>query len=132
MANEIVGRGWTFPLKIDSQGGISLTTERNEIEQSIIIILSTEIGQRVMRPRFGSRLHELIFAPNNDYTADLARRYVEEALRMWEPRINNLNIEVKPDPKETSRLLIDINFQIKATNDRRSLVYPFYLIQEEA
>jgi hypothetical protein len=51
---------------------------------------------------------------------------------MWEPRINNLNIEVKPDPKETSRLLIDINFQIKATNDRRSLVYPFYLIQEEA
>jgi phage baseplate assembly protein W len=132
MANEIIGRGWTFPLKIDSQGGISLTTERNEIEQSIIIILSTEIGQRVMRPRFGSRLHEIIFAPNNDYTADLARRYVEEALRMWEPRISNLNIDVKPDPQEHSRLLIDINYQIKATNDRRSLVYPFYLIPEEA
>jgi uncharacterized protein len=131
MANEIVGRGWAFPLKIDSQGGISLTTERNEIQQSILIILSTETGQRVMRPTFGSRLHELVFAPNNSHTAALARRYVEEALGMWEPRINNLNIDVKPDPSETSRLMIEINYQVRATKDRRSLVYPFYLIPEE-
>jgi phage baseplate assembly protein W len=132
MAKEIIGRGWAFPLKIDSQGGISLTTDRNEIEESIRIILQTEIGQRVMRPRFGSRLHELVFAPNNDHTAALARRYVEEALRMWEPRIKTLDIDVKVDPKENSRLLIEINFQVKASNDRRSLVYPFYLIPEEA
>jgi phage baseplate assembly protein W len=131
MPNEIVGRGWAFPLKTDSQGGISLTSERNEIQQSIIIILSTELGQRVMRPTFGSRLHELVFAPNNNHTAALARRYVEEALGMWEPRINNLSIDVKPDPNETSRLLIEINYQVKSTKDRRSLVYPFYLIPEE-
>ena len=131
MPNEIIGKGWTFPLKIDSQGGISLTTDRNEIQESILIILSTEIGQRVMRPMFGSRLHELVFAPNNSATASLARRYVEEALKMWEPRIYNLDIEVSPDPKEGSRLQIEINYQIKATNDRRSLVYPFYLIPEE-
>ena len=132
MTNEIIGRGWAYPLKIDTQGGISLTTDRNEIEQSIIIILSTDIGQRVMRPRFGSRLHELIFAPNDANTAALARRYVEEALRMWEPRIDNLNINVRPDPQEASHLLININYNVKATNDPRSLVYPFYLIPEEA
>jgi phage baseplate assembly protein W len=132
MANEIIGRGWAFPLKIDTQGGISLTSDRNEIEQSIKIILQTEIGQRVMRPRFGSRLHELVFAPNNEQTAALARRYVEEALRMWEPRINKLDINVTPDPQEAWCLLIEINFTVKSINDRRSLVYPFYLIQEEA
>lgn len=132
MDNEFVGKGWAFPLKIDSQGGIALSSDQNEIEQAIIIILSTEIGQRVMRPRFGSRLHELVFAPNNEHTAALARRYVEEALRMWEPRINKLNIDANPDPAENSRLLIEISFNIKTTNDRRSLVYPFYLIPEEA
>jgi len=131
MAKEIVGRGWTFPLKIDSQGGISLTSDRNEIQESIKIILSTEIGQRVMRPMFGSRLHELVFSPNNSYTAALARRYVEEALGMWEPRIYNLNVDVKPDPNENTHLMIEINYQVKATNDRRSLVFPFYLIPEE-
>ena len=131
MANEIVGRGWAFPLKIDSQGGISLTTDRNEIQQAIKIILQTEIGQRVMHPTFGSRLHELIFAPNNDHTAALARRYIEDALGMWEPRISVANIDVQPDPNEASRLLIDISYQVNATHDERSLVYPFYLIPEE-
>jgi hypothetical protein len=133
MTHEIIGRGWTFPLKINSQGGIALTSERNEIEQAMVIILSTEIGQRVMRPTFGSRLHELVFAPNNQHTLALARRYTEEALRMWEPRITNLDIKVRPDetPAKESRLLIEINYQVKATNDKRSLVYPFYLLPEE-
>jgi phage baseplate assembly protein W len=131
MAKEIVGRGWTFPPKIDAQGGIALTTERNELDQSILIILSTSPGQRVMRTTFGCRLHELVFAPNNSHTAAQARRFVEEALGMWEPRINVVKIEVYPDPKAANRLLVNIDYQIKVNHDRRSLVYPFYLIPEE-
>jgi len=131
MAKEIIGRGWTFPPRIDAQGGIALTTERNELEQSILIILSTSPGQRVMRTTFGCRLHELVFAPNNSHTAAQARRFVEEALGMWEPRINVVKIEVYPDPKATNRLLINIDYEVKVSHDRRSLVYPFYLIPEE-
>ncbi len=63
---------------------------------------------------------------------DEARRMVEEALGMWEPRIKVVQVDVHPDPQETNRLLIDIQYEIKATHDRRSLVYPFYLIPEEA
>jgi uncharacterized protein len=131
MPKEIIGRGWNFPPRIDPQGGVALTTERNEIDQSIFIILSTSPGQRVMRPAFGCRLHELIFAPNNSYTAAQARRYVEDALGMWEPRINVTDINVFPDPEENSRMIIEIQYEIKATRDRRSLVYPFSLIPEE-
>jgi uncharacterized protein len=132
MPKEIIGRGWNFPPSLDPQGGVALTTERNEIDQSIFIILSTSPGQRVMRPAFGCRLHELIFAPNNSYTAAQARRYVEDALGMWEPRFNVANINVFPDPEEGSRMIIEIDYEIKATRDRRSLVYPFYLIPEES
>jgi phage baseplate assembly protein W len=131
MPKETVGRGWSFPPRIGPQGGLMLTTERNELEQSIWIILSTSIGQRVMRPTFGCRLHDLLFAPNNSHTAAQARRFVEEALGMWEPRIKVLKVEAYPDPQEGNQLVIEINYQIKATHDRRSLVYPFYLIPEE-
>jgi phage baseplate assembly protein W len=130
-AQEIIGSGWAFPPRVDPQGGVAMTHERNELVQAIFIILSTSPGQRVMRPTFGCRLHELVFAPNNSHTAAQARRYVEEALGMWEPRITVLNVKVIPDSKEDSRLLIEIEYEVKATHDRRSLVSPFYLIPEE-
>ena len=128
---EIIGRGWAFPPQISAQGGMALTSERNELIQSIWIILSTSPGQRVMRPTFGCRLHELVFAPNNSQTAAQARRFVTEALGMWEPRILVERVEVHPDLQETSRLMIEIDFQVKSTHDRRSLVYPFYTIPGE-
>ena len=131
MSIEIIGRGWSFPPRVDAQGGLALTSERSEIDQAIQIILSTSPGQRVMRPTFGCRLHELVFAPNNSQTMAQARRYVEEALLMWEPRIRITRIDVRADPDDTSRLLIEIEYELKATRDRRSLVYPFYRIPEE-
>ncbi len=131
MAKEIIGRGWSFPPGIGQQGGLVLTNDRNELDQSITIILNTSPGQRVMRPTFGCRLHELVFAPNNNYTAIQAQRFVEEALGMWEPRINVMKVNAHPDSKDGSRLLIEIEYEIKVTHDRRSLVHPFYLIPEE-
>lgn len=132
MTNPIIGSGWTYPPRIDAQGGISLTNEFSELAQAIQIILSTSPGQRVMRPTFGCRLQELVFAPNNSQTAAQARRYVEEALGMWEPRIRVVDVRVGPDPNSASRLLIEIEYQVKATHDKRSLVHPFYLIPEES
>ena len=131
MPKDIVGRGWTFPPKIGPQGGIALTSERSEIEQAIYIILTTSPGERVMRPTFGCRLHELVFAPNDANTASRAVTFVEEALAMWEPRIRLIDVFARPDPNTPERLSIEIRYEIKATHDQRSLVHPFYLIPEE-
>ncbi len=131
MAESIIGSGWAFPLKVDPQGGIALTGERDEIEQSILIILGTAIGTRVMRPTFGSRLQELVFAPNNNQTAAQARRFVEDALGMWEPRIRVQEVVAKPHEQQENCLVIAITYEVKTTHDRRSLVYPFYLIPTE-
>jgi uncharacterized protein len=131
MATDIVGRGWAFPPHIGASGGLALTDDRIELDQAVRIILTTCPGQRVMRPGFGCRLHELVFAPNNSQTIAEARRCVEESLGMWEPRITVTEVDLRVDPDETSRLLVNIQFEVKATHDKRSLVYPFYLIPEE-
>ncbi len=132
MPQQIIGRGWAFPPHIGPQGGIALTHERNEIDQAIHIILSTSPGERVMRPTFGCRLHDIVFDPNNSHTAARARRYVEEALGMWEPRISVVRVEVSHDGDEANCLIIEVHYEIKATHDQRSLVYPFYLIPDQA
>lgn len=76
---------------------------------------------------FGSRIHELVFAPNNASTWGLMQQYVEEALAWWEPRIEVLNVDAAPDASDASRLLVNILYKVKATSDERTLVYPFYL-----
>ncbi len=129
---DIVGTGWTFPPQIGPQGGVALSSENKEIEQAMKIILLTSPGQRVMRPTFGCRIHELLFAPNNDATAAKAKRFVEDALAMWEPRIIVNETHVYPDSYQANRLMINVQYQLKATSDPRSLVFPFYLIPEEA
>jgi uncharacterized protein len=130
MTNPIIGRGWHFPPELDERGTIRLTDEESEIRQAMRLILSTAPGQRVMRPEFGCRIHELIFAPNNAATAGLASRYVQEALGRWEPRINVRRVDILPS--NNSYLNITIQYQITATHSNRSLVYPFYLLPDEA
>ncbi len=130
MLNPIIGRGWHFPPMLDKRGTVALTSDETEIEQAIQIILGTAPGQRVMRPEFGCRIHELVFAPCNATTAGIAARYVAEALGRWEPRIEVQRVDAEPDPNDRSRLLISVEYRVLATHSNRSLVYPFYLIPE--
>jgi phage baseplate assembly protein W len=127
-SKDVLGLGWSFPLRVDGRGGISLSRYDNDIEESIRIILSTAKGERHMRPNFGCDIHKCVFAPNNASTWGLAARYVEDALGWWEPRIEVTDVDPQPDPSDSSRLLITIKYRVKATNDARSIVYPFYLI----
>ncbi|HEX5139676.1 MAG TPA: GPW/gp25 family protein [Dehalococcoidia bacterium] len=128
---EIVGAGWAFPLHVDGAGGIALARGENDIEQAIRIILGTARGERRMRPNFGCAIHDLVFAPNDESTWGLARYAVEEALGWWEPRIDVEEVVVGPNPDEAARLDIEILYSIRATKDRRTLVYPFYMITPE-
>lgn len=131
--NLLIGRGWGFPVSVDATGGIRMSSDRTEIEEAISIILGTSPGERVMRPGFGCRIHELVFAPNTPETLGLARRFVEEALGMWEPRIDVVSTVVTADAEEADRgrLNIELTYSIRGTKDSRTLVYPFYLIENE-
>lgn len=132
MTNPLVGRGWAFPPRPDGRGGIALAGDAAEIEQAINVILGTGPGQRVMRPDFGCKIHDLAFAPINAHTLGLVQRYVEEAIGWWEPRVELTGVEVETDAsmRAVGKLLIHIRYRVKGTEDERSLVYPFYTIGE--
>jgi phage baseplate assembly protein W len=128
--SDFLGAGWAFPVAFRN-GRIELARRETDIEQAIQMILLTPKGQRVMRPDFGCHIHELVFAPIDGATSGLAAYYVEEALRMWEPRIRVRSVRADRDSADDSCLLIEIDYEINATHDRRSLVFPFYTIPGE-
>lgn len=125
---ELVGSGWAFPVQRDARGEVALTSEENEIQQAIYIILSTSKGERVMRPQFGCGIHEYIFAPSNNITAAGVEIEVKSALERWEPRITLQTVRAVPSPDHVGTLYIEINYEVKSTNDARSIVFPFYLL----
>lgn len=124
---DYLGRGISFPLRINIQGELKTDSGDRNLEESIATILNTKLGERVYRPNFGCRLSDLTFAPMNPQTILLARIYVEEALNRWEPRIKVTGVYAEPDPIK-GRLDLKIQYQIKENNDRRNMVYPFYLL----
>jgi hypothetical protein len=131
VSRPFLGRGWKYPIELDRSGGVAFSELDESIRQSIHIILGTAPGERVMRPTFGCEIHDLIFAPNSMGTAGLAIHYVTEALTKWEPRIQDIEVEANPSPDDPNRLDIEIKYKVRATNNSRNLVYPFYLRRSE-
>ncbi|WP_206952572.1 GPW/gp25 family protein [Trinickia acidisoli] len=124
---DFLGRGWSFPIGLSTSGRLQWSTGDEKIRESILIILRTVPGERVLMPAFGCRIGELVFAPNDGPTRALAQTYVKEALQVWEPRIDPPNVAVKVDPTVPSALLIGIDYVVRETNKAGNLVYPFYL-----
>ncbi len=105
--------------------------QEDDVEEAIRMVLLTRKGERPMRPEFGCEIHDLVFAPNDAATAGLARRFVTESLKRWEPRIRVLNVHTAPDRQNRERLMINIDYEVIVTQDRRNLVFPFYVIPGE-
>ena len=131
MKQEFLGVGWKFPVQLDGQKEIAISRYEEDVREAIWIILSTAPGERLMHPDFGCGIHEYVFAPNNTRTAGLLRFHVEEALTHWEPRIELQAVQVQANPSDPTVLFISIDYQVRATDSRFNLVYPFYLERGE-
>jgi phage baseplate assembly protein W len=129
--SNFLGSGWSFPVRVNSRGGISVSRGEDDVEESIRLILATPIGERRMRPEFGCGVHDLVFGTNDATTHGLIQHHVIEALTLWEPRIEVLAVSAFTDEAEPSRVMVHIDYALRATNQRRNLVYPFYLIPGE-
>lgn len=131
MSEEFIGRGWAFPIRADATGRIALVSREKEIEESIRLILGTAPGERPMRPEFGCRIHEYVFANADAGTAGLMAAEVRASLRRWEPRIDVTDVIISFDTEDQTVLYIDIRYTIGTSNDPRNLVFPFYVIPAE-
>ena len=124
---DFLGRGWSMPVSLDPRTGLVASVAYEEdIRQSILIILETAPGERVMRPNFGCGIHELVFTALDSTTIQRIRSVVDEALRRCEARIEVLSIKVDEDATTDGQLLVEIDYRVRKTNQVGNLVFPFY------
>jgi uncharacterized protein len=118
-------------MRTDPTGAIALVSREQEIEEAMRLVLATAPGERPMRPEFGCGIHNHVFSNIDASTLAKIEVDIREALDRWEPRIDVLDVDPDLSRMDDGVLLIDITYQLRATNDIRNLVYPFYVIPEE-
>lgn len=128
---DIIGTGVAFPLRVDAGGAIALVQDDEDIQEAVELILGTSPGERPMRPQFGCAVHDCVFETVDAYTVGRLERAVRIALDRWEPRIEVLAIDIDTSQADRGELPIEITYRLRATNDVRNLVYPFYVIPAE-
>lgn len=122
-----MGQGWKFPVRTDNKGKINVSKYEEDIRESIRIILGTAKRERLMRPDFGCGIHEYVFSSMNIVNQRLIENSVREALIQWEPRIEVLDVQADTQYENEGKLMINIEYEVRATNTMFNLVYPFYL-----
>jgi phage baseplate assembly protein W len=116
-----------MPVDLDPRTGLVQSVAYEEdIRQSILIILETSPGERVMRPNFGCGIHDLVFEAIDSTAIQRIRSVVTEALRRCEARIDVLNVTVEDAATAQGKLLIQLEYRVRKTNQTGNLVFPFY------
>lgn len=132
MAKEFLGNGLRFPLLPDETGSLRYVSEDDNVEQSVRLVLLTALGERVMRPGFGTRARRMVFSPASVQNLRLLEVSIQEALRDWEPRVDVESVRAEADPAAPTRVDVDVKYRVRASNTRYNLVFPFYLGRMEA
>ena len=128
--NNIIGSGFSFPMQVDALGGTEMSSDDANIRQSMMLILGTAPGERMMRPTFGCGIHDILFEPNTAITAAKIEYEIKRSIMEFEPRVADIEVVAQPDEEELSRMNVTISYTIRKTNTKANLVYPFYLRKE--
>jgi phage baseplate assembly protein W len=124
----LIGTGWGFPPAF-SQGGadLKLVSGVEDISESLQILLSTALQERVMQPTYGCNLDSMLFESVNEHFKTYLKHLVKTAIIYNEPRIKADKIEVQTDEMVEGRVLISVDYTVRSTNSKFNFVYPFYL-----
>ena len=128
LEKSFLGKGWSFPPTFDKKlGDVKMVTMEEDIRQSLEIYFSTKLGERIMRNDYGCFLHSQVFELANENLIQGLSKELERSINEFEPRI--LITEIKASKAESTEGLIEINisYEIRATNNRSNIVFPFYL-----
>jgi phage baseplate assembly protein W len=105
-------------LRLEPRGVVEMVSEDDSVRQSVLLLLTTRPGERLMRPGYGCDLGSLVFSPNDDTTATIAVHHVRQALERWEPRVDIIKLDAGRDPYNPAALLIDLEYQVRTTRSR--------------
>ena len=128
--NEFLGRGWSFPPTFEmSLQGVVMAEKNDDIQQSLQVLLTTAVGERLMEPKYGCNMDELVFESLDTATITLIKDKVHTSILYFEPRIDAQKIELNTDNLLEGVILIEIEYIVRATNSRFNFVYPYYRIE---
>jgi len=127
MGREFLGTGWKYPISVKADGCISSSSLEENIRESILLILGTAKGERLMRPDFGCSISEYAYGTMDTLTCRMIENAVYEALVDWEPRIEVNEIKTLTEKALEGKILISIDYKVRRSNTQVNLVYPFYL-----
>ncbi|MDF2188599.1 GPW/gp25 family protein [Paraflavitalea sp. CAU 1676] len=126
--NEIIGTGWAFPPHFDpEQNTTAMTSGVEDINQSLYILFTTELGERVMQPNYGSAMKSMIFESINEHFKSYMRMVLVRSIALYEARIRPLNIDFIADETLEGRYLMQLDYIIVSTRQRNNFLFPFYL-----
>jgi Bacteriophage baseplate protein W len=127
-APSFLGTGWGFPPTFSRpQLGVEMVGGIEDIRQSLRILFSTAQGERVMLPEYGCDLWRMVFRGLTTTLTTELKDMVEQAIVLWEPRIDLLSVSAVRDPEQDGLVNIDVAFAVRRTNTRSNFVYPFFL-----
>lgn len=125
---SFLGSGWSFPPRfMESTDGLELSHNEQDIAESIFILLSTTPGERVMNPKYGCDLQSMVFSTMSNSNKTRIEDMINMAILYFEPRIRVVAIKIESPDQLNGKLEINITYDIKGTNSRKNMVYPFYL-----
>ncbi|MFA5354795.1 MAG: GPW/gp25 family protein [Thermodesulfovibrionales bacterium] len=126
--SSFLGTGWAFPPAFSTiRKGVEMVSDEESIRTSLTILLSTAVGERLMEPRYGCNLQEMIFEPLTTTMKTYISGLVEQAILHFEPRIRLNGLALEPADEPGGRIDIIIDYTVRTTNSRFNMVYPFYL-----
>jgi phage baseplate assembly protein W len=127
MSEPFLGTGWRFPILPDEAGRLSYAVGEQSIEHCLRALLLTATGERVMRPDFGTKAQESVFAPGSVQNLRDLERSIAEAVRTYEPRVELESVRAEADPLDEARVTVSVEYRVRRTNTKANLVFPFYL-----
>ncbi len=126
-SNSFLGTGWSFPPQFNkSTGTIKLLSNEDDIQNSLQVLLCTRVGERIMQPTYGCNMDVLLFEPINESLISYIKDLVFTAIYYFEPRVTPENVTVEATEDE-GIVLVKVDYNIRSTNSRHNLVFPFYL-----
>jgi phage baseplate assembly protein W len=127
MNASFLGAGWPFPIVPDASGKLTYVAGDANVQQSLLVLLMTALNERVMRPTFGCNAPSYVFAPGSVQFLNRLQESVQDALTMWEPRVDVLSVVAEADADDPTQVMVMVDCRVRATNSPLNLVYPYSL-----
>ena len=126
--DDFIGKGWSFPPNFNKAAqSVEMVSDEAEIEGSLAVLFSTQVGERLFRPTFGCNLDEYMFKSNSEVVILRMKNMISQTIKEFEPRITLESVDISMDEILEGKLSINLSYTINATNRKYNMVYPYYL-----